>query len=48
MQDRDPLTTARQTIHALRVDRVSATSQGLEFVVFDRPKTTRSGHPDQL
>ena len=37
-----------QTIHALRVDRVSATSQGLEFVIFDRLKTTHSGHPAKV
>ena len=34
-----------QTIYALRVDRVSITNQGLEFVIYDRLKTSRSGHP---
>ena len=37
-----------QTIHALRVDRVSVTNQGLEFVIFDRLKTSRSGHPAKV
>ena len=37
-----------QTIHALRVDRVSITNQGLEFVIFDRLKTSRSGHPAKV
>ena len=37
-----------QTIHALRVDRVAITNQGLEFVIFDRLKTTRSGQPPKV
>ena len=32
-----------QTIHALRVDRVTATPQGLDFVIFDPLKTSRRG-----
>ena len=37
-----------QTIHALRVDRVAITNQGLEFVIFDTLKTTRSGQPPKV
>ena len=37
-----------QTIHALRVDRVASTNKGLEFVVFDRLKTSRRGHPPRV
>ena len=37
-----------QTIHALRVDRVSSTPEGLEFVIFDILKTTRRGHPAKV
>ena len=37
-----------QTIHALRVDRVAVTNQGLEFVIYDRLKTSRSGHPPKV
>ena len=37
-----------QTLHALRVDRVNATPQGLEFVVFDILKTTRRGRPARV
>ena len=37
-----------QTIHALRVDRVAITTQGLEFVIFDRLKTTRSGQQPKV
>ena len=37
-----------QTIHALRVDKVSVTPQGLEFVIFDILKTSRRGHPAKV
>ena len=37
-----------QTIHALRVDRVASTPQGLEFVVFDILKTTKRGRPAKV
>ena len=37
-----------QTLQALRVDRVSSTPQGLEFVVFDRLKTSRRGRPARV
>ena len=37
-----------QTIHAMRVDRVSASPEGLEFVVFDILKTTRRGCPAKV
>ena len=37
-----------QTIHALRVDKVSVTPQGLEFVIFDLLKTSRRGHPAKV
>ena len=37
-----------QTLQALRVDRVSSTPQGLEFVVFDVLKTTRRGRPARV
>ena len=37
-----------QTLQALRVDRVSHTPQGLEFVVFDVLKTTRKGRPARV
>ena len=37
-----------QTLHALRVDRVAVTPQGLEFVVFDRLKTSRRGRPARV
>ena len=37
-----------QTLHALRVDRVSTSPQGLEFVVFDRLKTSRRGRPARV
>ena len=37
-----------QTIHALRVDKVVSTPQGLEFVIFDRLKTSRRGQPAKI
>ena len=37
-----------QTLQALRVDRVSSTPQGLEFVVFDVLKTSRRGRPARV
>ena len=37
-----------QTIHAMRVDRVAITNQGLDFVIFDQLKTSRSGHPPKV
>ena len=37
-----------QTLQALRVDRVSTTPQGLEFVVFDVLKTTKKGRPARV
>lgn len=37
-----------QTLQALRVDRVSSSPQGLEFVVFDVLKTSRRGRPARV
>ena len=37
-----------QTLQALRVDRVAATPQGLEFVIFDVLKTSRRGRPARV
>ena len=37
-----------QALQALRVDRVSSTPQGLEFVIFDVLKTTRRGRPARV
>ena len=37
-----------QTLHALRIDRVTSTPQGLEFVIFDQLKTSRRGHPAKI
>ena len=37
-----------QTLHALRVDRVSVTPQGLEFVIFEVLKTSRPGKPARV
>ena len=37
-----------QTIHALRVDKVAITPQGLEFIIFDLLKTSRRGHPAKV
>ena len=37
-----------QTLQALRVDRVSSTPQGLEFVIFDVLKTTKRGRPARV
>ena len=37
-----------QTIHAMRVDRVSATPKGLDFVIYDILKTTRRGSPAKI
>ena len=37
-----------QTLHAMRVDRVSVTPQGLEFVIFDVLKTSRRGRPARV
>ena len=37
-----------QTLQALRVDRVSTTPQGLEFVIFDVLKTSKRGRPARV
>lgn len=37
-----------QTLQALRVDRVTATHQGLEFIIFDILKTSRRGRPARV
>ena len=37
-----------QTLQALRVDRVSSSPQGLEFVVFDVLKTSKKGRPARV
>ena len=37
-----------QTLHALKVDRVAATPQGLEFVVYEVLKTYRRGKPARV
>ena len=37
-----------QTLHALRVDRVAVTPQGLEFVVFEVLKTSKRGKPAKV
>ena len=37
-----------QTLQALRVDRVTTTPQGLEFVIFDVLKTSKRGRPARV
>ena len=37
-----------QILHALRIDRVSMSPQGLEFVILDSLKTSRHGRPARV